>query len=791
MRLSPPLVLVVLLSLLAGCRRGADEGGSSAVAPAVVRIADRLAEAEVSAAVDLSDDRASLLADASILVDAPLSGDRPARSSHDGAWVDELHPGRGPLLLHWAPVEPSQRALHVRVDGRFEPDDAAFLIPVPQRNEAGAYRDPAHAEKIVRYLHALAIPLAPRAGSEDPSRELVTTLAPDVREVLVAVRGAATDDPSAKLLVAALGPRGAWLGRAARDVRSPWIRSVAVDQVTRPSIVLPSPARVDVPVRVPSGAAPRLRFHAARFFGAEGDVTLAFALRVGGVTVAGQERLPRAGGLREVEVDLERVGLGDGRFTLEVEGAPGAIVAIAAPRIESRPEARAPDVLLISLDTVRADHLSIHGAPAENSPSLARFADSAAVFDQAIAPAPWTLPSHASLFTGQQPDRHDVHRELSAVPRDLPWLVEDFRRAGYRTEAWTGGGYLDPTFGFDRGFDRYGTTDPAFPGRAWAARRGDAAEIRRAEASARSRRELLERIAAPSDVPTFRFVHTYAAHEYAAAPDLLRDLGAADGELDALLRSLSTVELMNELRRDPRRAEDPGMVERARLLYRASVRTADDFLGEVLRALDRSGRAERTIVVVLSDHGEELFERGAIGHAHQLHEELVHVPLVVRAPGVPPSRIPDVVSIVDVAPTLRALCGLRPPAEGAGFSAVQDGRSLLPLLAGDRLGDRLALSHGSRPEGGGERVFRSLRGRRSKFLRTEGEEGRLYDLVDDPGETRDLAGARPDDARRSAAALDTLVRGLSALRRDAGTANLTPELKAGLEALGYLGGKEK
>ncbi|MFG0319807.1 MAG: sulfatase-like hydrolase/transferase, partial [Planctomycetota bacterium JB042] len=516
MRLSPPLVVALVLSLLSGCRRGADEGGSSTTVPAVVRIADRLAEAEVTAAVDLADDRASLLADATMLLDATWSADLPAFSSHEGAWVDEVHPGRGPLRLAWAPVEPSQRALHVRVDAPFEPDDVAFLVPVPLRNEAAAYRDPAHAEKIVRYLRALAIPLAPRAGSDDPSRELVTTLAPDVREVLVAVRGAAIADPEATVRVAALGPRGAWLGRAARDVRSPWIRSVAVDQVTRPSIVLPTPGRLAVPVRVPSGEAPTLRFHVARFFGPEAEVRVAYGLGVGDAAVEGELRLPRGGGWREVEVDVARLGSGDGRFTLEVEGAAGAVVAVGAPRIEAVPLSPAPDVLLISLDTVRADHLSIHGAPAENSPSLARFADSAAVFEQAIAPAPWTLPSHASLFTGQQPDRHDVHRELSAVPRDLPWLVEDFRRAGYRTEAWTGGGYLDPTFGFDRGFDRYGTIDPAFPGRAWAARRGDPAEIRRAEASARSRRELLDRIAAPSEVPTFRFVHTYAAHEYAA-----------------------------------------------------------------------------------------------------------------------------------------------------------------------------------------------------------------------------------------------------------------------------------
>ena len=445
-----------------------------------------------------------------------------------------------------------------------------------------------------------------------------------------------------------------------------------------------------------------------------------------------------------------------------------------------------PDVLLVSLDTVRADALSLYGAPDGSSPALAALAASSAVFERAISTAPWTLPAHTSLFTGQQPDRHDVHRELSSVPRDVAWLVDDFRRAGYRTEAWTGGGYLDPTFGFDQGFDRYAAVDPAFPNRAWAERRGNAHDITRAKAAEASRRDLLERLAEPDGGPRFLFAHTYAAHEYAADPALLTASGATPDRLDDLVQGLSTVDMMNRIRRDPALAKDPATIERARFLYRASVRTADEFLADVLAALDRSGRASRTIVVVVSDHGEELFERGAIGHAHQLHEELVRIPMVVRGPGVVPARIGDVVSLADVTPTLRELCRLSPP-DGASFGASQDGRSLVPLLRGERLPARPALSHGSRPSGAGERIFRALRGRRIKFMREEGAAGRLFDLDADPGERSDLAASLASDAATQAGYLYTLVTALKSLRGEAGSAALSPELRKSLEALGYLG----
>lgn len=786
-----PLLAVLCFGLawlaLPGCRREAPVAPDAT--PSLVRFADGLSAGAVTAAVDLTDADAALLSDAELLVDAPLGASASGIASHDGVWVDELFDGEGPLRLAWAPVEPSQRALWARVDASFDEADVALVFPVPQRNDAAAYADAEHAEKILRYLHALAIPMAARPGEDDVGRELATVLAADVREVLIAVRGRAVRSPEAHLRVAALGARGAWLGRTGRDVRSPWLRSVNIQGVTRPSIVLPAPAEVVQTIEVPEGEA-TARLDAARFFGAADPVRLTVTLATDDASATGRLELSRGATWSRLEFDVTGLSGGRARLTMEVADDPGAIVVVGDARIESgRPDPR-PDVLLVSLDTVRADHVSVYGGPAENSPSLARFADTAVVFEQAIATAPWTLPSHASLFTGQYPDRHDVHRELSAVPRDLPWLVEDFRRAGYRTEAWTGGGYLDPSFGFDRGFDRYGTDDPAFPDRRWAARRGDAGLMNRADASAESRRELLARIGATDGGPRFLFVHTYAAHEYAASPELLLRFGAEEGELPELLESLSTVTLMNEIRRDPARAEDERLKARSRLLYRASLRTADDFLGEVLAALERSGRADRTIVVVTSDHGEELFERGAIGHAHQLYEELVHVPLLVRTPGGAPRRVSDVVSIADIAPTLRELCALR-PSGATPFDELQDGRTLAPLLVGDRMPDRLALAHGSRPVGATESVFRALRGSRSKYMESEGAPGRLFDLREDPNERQDVTSARPDDARRSAAALETLVRGLSALRRSSGSATLSPEVKAGLEALGYLGGGER
>lgn len=474
----------------------------------------------------------------------------------------------------------------------------------------------------------------------------------------------------------------------------------------------------------------------------------------------------------------ERVELpeGDWRalvFRVGGEGAE-ALVGVAHPTL--LPEARAegpaaPDVVLVSLDTVRADRLAAWGADRPTSPRLAELAGETCVFEAAVAPASWTLPSHVTVFTGWLPDRHDVIDAARRIPDEAPpLLAERLRRRGYRCVALTAGGFVAPELGFARGFEEYRVVDPVDPrhlpegpAHLW---------------SKMARHRIAELIGeSDRSEPLFLFVHTYAAHEYAPSDEDLRALGLDDEEI----RRAREVSL-DEVRRRVRAGEEVPDDWRRALAdrYDATLRAADRLAGEVADTLRAAGRWDDALFVVFSDHGEELFEHGGFGHAHALHEELLRVPLLLRAPGLAPGRFAEVVSLADVFPTLAELLDL-PGAEDT------DGRSLLPLLRGERPPERPALAAGGAPWSTWQHA---LRGRRFKLLRIDERGGRkemLYDLAA-AGESEDVAVRHPDTLRRMARLLDAWLERLRSRRLGAARSALGEARRRELEALGYLGG---
>ncbi len=316
-----------------------------------------------------------------------------------------------------------------------------------------------------------------------------------------------------------------------------------------------------------------------------------------------------------------------------------------------------PDIVLVVIDTLRADHLSAYGYRRPTSPRLDRLAAEGTLFLQSFSAATWTLPSTASLLTGLPPDRHGARTGDDTLPEAAVTLAEELRELGYRTAAITDGGFVDPQWGFGQGFDRYETTERRDRGRQ-RVRQGAAAALRFLEENRHA--------------PFFLLLHTYEPHQpyfnrEGFGDPFLREIGEETG-------GAAAVEVDPDLRLDER-----GLA-RAVALYDGEIRRVDHYFGQVLDRL--AARAGRTAVVVTSDHGEEFQEHGSLDHfAGKLFEENVRVPLILWAPRLAASpagrRVAAPVSGLDVVPTLLALAGAPERARAL------PGRDLLAVAAGE------------------------------------------------------------------------------------------------------------
>jgi arylsulfatase A-like enzyme len=445
--------------------------------------------------------------------------------------------------------------------------------------------------------------------------------------------------------------------------------------------------------------------------------------------------------------------------------AAHAATPAAAPR---------PDIILISIDTLRADHLNTWGYARDTSPRIAAFARNAIVFEQAWSQSPKTAASHMSLFTGLQPEVHGVgnpgpSREVTRLSDGIPTLTETLRAAGYRTHGVHGGGNVRDAFGFARGFESY-VDDP-----------------RRSEWP-RLAREVVERHG-DSGEPLFLFVHTYAVHAPYTPPVAQARRFVDPGYAGRIVASPDPDALGAWHQRSEafwKNVDPESAADRRHLadLYDAGIAAMDADLGGFLEWLAARESWRRTLLVLLSDHGEEFGEHGEFEHK-SLHGEVLHVPLVLRFPDDLPAHRPrhvsQVVRLIDVLPSLLDYLGLPLPSH-------VEGRSLLPLLRGEPQPEPEVWSQvGARERPGAVRA-EALRVGDWKLIR--GPRGtRLYRLSDDPGEQRDLASSEPARAAELSARLDALERDAARLRESFAAPQhgvLDPETERQLEALGYL-----
>lgn len=316
-------------------------------------------------------------------------------------------------------------------------------------------------------------------------------------------------------------------------------------------------------------------------------------------------------------------------------------LALAALSCDAQPSCHGCNVVLISLDTLRADRLGAYGHHRETSPALDAFAEQSFLFTDAIAQAPHTLPSHRSLFSGRYP----------LGPFEGPTLAELLRSRGYHTAAFTGGGYVHSRFGFARGFDLY-LDGPRRETLAWRAER------------------MFEWLSQPGHRPFFVFLHTYDVHCPYTPPAPYQNMFAGAYRPAFSLQGKCGGKFFNKI---PLSGDDLDYLSAA---YDGGVRWVDDAFAEIVAEFERRGLEQDTIFVITSDHGESLGENGFVGHAHLSREEL-RVPLLLRVPGAAPRRIDTPVQLVDVLPTLMDLLGFPPP---PGI----DGLDVAPLLASEK-----------------------------------------------------------------------------------------------------------
>jgi arylsulfatase A-like enzyme len=320
-------------------------------------------------------------------------------------------------------------------------------------------------------------------------------------------------------------------------------------------------------------------------------------------------------------------------------GQPVVFPLWADPTVTARvlrPRARR-NVVLISIDTLRADRVGVYGSYRPTTPAIDALAAESVVFANAWAPWPETSGSHMSLFTSRYPSEHGVTSYLAAAPTSIELLAERLRREGYLTRAFTEDGGVWALAGFARGFAAY-------------SERRSADFVHHGEAAA-TFADATSWLAAHTDRSFFLFVHTYQVHEPYDPPPAYR-----------LLFS-----------------DIPGRepLQASALNYDRETRFTDDQIGRFLATLRRLGLAERTLVIITSDHGEEFGEHGGMGHGRTLHREVLQVPLILWAPGLLlPGRVTAPVSLLDVAPTILELLGLAadPGYRGTSLVAAARGR---------------------------------------------------------------------------------------------------------------------
>ena len=419
-----------------------------------------------------------------------------------------------------------------------------------------------------------------------------------------------------------------------------------------------------------------------------------------------------------------------------------AALLLSTAACERSPEQ--PNLLLIAVDTLRADHLGAYGYGRPTSPAIDALLAESVLFEDVQSSSAWTLPSFASLMTSLHPATHGCRNFHSGLSASRTTLAEILAEAGYETGAVVSHTFMDERYGLHQGFDDYDQ---------------DLVEIDMSRShEAVTSPAVLERATAwlearSGERPWFLWAHFFDPHEpYRRHPGVTERFG--DTPLDR---------------------------------YDGEIAFTDAHIGKLLERADAEARGRETVVVFVTDHGEEFGEHGLFGHGRSLHREVTRLALGIRAPGVAAKRVAEPVHAVDLLPTLLELLAVPAPPElplaGLSLVPVLEGRSA--ALLGRPLAAEIAFHRNA--------VGASYRVGRWKLFEHHPPEGptrrRLFDVVEDVGETRDLAARHPERVRELAGALAQSLREWGALGRELGpprSVRIGDAEVEQLRALGYV-----
>ena len=544
----------------------------------------------------------------------------------------------------------------------------------------------------------------------------------------------------------------------------------------RRTIALPPPGAIAAEVRVPVGAVLHLGYLAhgrsslrlgdegIREVAAQGDgVGFRLTVECEGVSEVAWSDFVLPGeppGFRDAAVSLAEYGGKNARLILSTFASEGATddrrddyAVVCLPYLDAATAEQPPDVLLVVLDTLRADALGCYGNPRDLTPHLDRLAREGQQFANALSPSPWTLPAHSTLFTSLFPSQHRVMGRKDVLPDRFETLAEVLERAGWRTAAFTDGGFVTASYGLHQGFQ-------------WFDGRAGGAEV------------VFDRAArwlAATEGPAFAFVQTYEVHlPYEPPPEeRQRWVQPYDGPLPRVV---------NQGHLDPPVVGDftESDIRYVKELYDAGVAYADRCFADFREQLQASGDWDETLVIVTSDHGEGFMEHGDFAHDHTLYEELVRVPLIVRYPGRFERREPAAhpVRLADIPATVLDVVGVEAPPAWIGIplDRLPNQRDLFANLytgAGHAVYDRTARFKWIAMPDNGYRTGR-------KF-----EQGEFYDLESDPGEQNNLCD--PEIVKAHTERLFELLEKYPDLTDgESATAEITAAHRAALHGLGYV-----
>ena len=453
-----------------------------------------------------------------------------------------------------------------------------------------------------------------------------------------------------------------------------------------------------------------------------------------------------------------------------------------------------PNVLIFVIDTLRADRLGCYGHSVETSPNLDRFAEEGILFERAFAPSPYTATSHASLFSSIYPATHGIwnrlelesgHTVFPSLSVNAKTLAEVLLESGYQTAAVAGGGFVNERRGLAQGFELFDSKTL-----------GAVNRIERALAWLEEERD--------PDKPFFLFLHTYEVH-YPYLPDeqtierfapgYQGPIREAVGKARDLLASGSVKDPIGDIQNEffkPLFKGDltPEQIDFVHDLYDAEIWITDREFARVLAWLDEAGIRDDTIVLITSDHGEELWEHGYFGH-HRVWEETMHIPLLVQLPDGPRGvRRGDSIDLVDLMPSLLAELGIEAPdtVQGATVDLRKAPATVQPRNHVGQANWPLA------------RVAWRIGEQKAMFFPDEGIDPQVFHLDEDPREQEDRAGAPGgrelirqaqdwlrafqdrSDAHRERFRLHPKIHALS---------NFTPEMIRELEVLGYVSSEDE